>query len=175
MGAWVHCKAGAGEDRLGWGKAARGRAHLTQHCGGALRYVVAAGCPPRLTPTMPCCRPSRLLRPGGIFLLISLGAPSARLALLQKLGLWQDVQVSRDGGCTAHVPMCRCVLLPRLLTHTPHRHARTHPCTLDTSRLHAVDWMPRTASLSCLLGIVEAPGFPDTGAHTLFYLYRLLR
>ncbi|PNW77665.1 hypothetical protein CHLRE_10g446300v5 [Chlamydomonas reinhardtii] len=35
----------------------------------------------------------RLLRPGGIFLLISLGAPSARLALLQKLGLWQDVQV----------------------------------------------------------------------------------
>ncbi|KAG2449570.1 hypothetical protein HYH02_005103 [Chlamydomonas schloesseri] len=35
----------------------------------------------------------RLLKPGGVFLLISLGAPAARLALLQKLGLWQDVQV----------------------------------------------------------------------------------
>ncbi|KAG2428805.1 hypothetical protein HXX76_011505 [Chlamydomonas incerta] len=35
----------------------------------------------------------RLLRPGGVFLLISLGAPSSRLSLLQKLGLWEDVQV----------------------------------------------------------------------------------
>ncbi|KXZ47534.1 hypothetical protein GPECTOR_34g693 [Gonium pectorale] len=36
---------------------------------------------------------ARLLRPGGTFLLISLGSPDARLALLEQQQLWDDVQV----------------------------------------------------------------------------------